>query len=249
MFSVNQPLELRHVSERNLQESVRSVNGYLKFASMVWIRALRQPILDGLVVQHWSVEAERALKAFCVRHGCDEVLLRIDTLNQRWSERRGGYIIPRSKARGMVKELYSDGKIAAFLEPLSPYRDRYSLGAITDAAQETMTVEVVGPGFDASDLLRSDSLPHERFEVFVPEFVRSLGEPVLAKRTHVIGTEDYKRTVEDRLAKVGARLRNPAYPRTVIDSAGVLRVRLPDEGVQYLKRTKQNCVVESTRSL
>jgi hypothetical protein len=143
----------------------------------------------------------------------------------------------------MVKELYSDGKIAAFLEPLSPYRDRYSLGAITDAAQETMTVEVVGPGFDASDLLRSDSLPHERFEVFVPEFVRSLGEPVLAKRTHVIGTEDYKRTVEDRLAKVGARLRNPAYPRTVIDSAGVLRVRLPDEGVQYLKRTKQTALL------
>jgi hypothetical protein len=186
------------------------------------------------------------LKAFCDRHGCDEVLLRIDTLNQRWSERRGGYIIPRSKARGIVKELNSDGRIAAFLEPLSPYRDRYSLGAVTDAARETMTVEVVGPGFDASDLLRSDSLPHERFEVFIPEFFRPLREPVLAKRTHVIGTENYKRTVEERLAKVGARLRNPAYPRSVIDSAEVQRNRLAEEAMQYLRRTGQpallNCL-------
>jgi hypothetical protein len=73
------PLELRHVSERNLRESVHSLNGYLKFASMVWIRALRQPILDGLIVQRWSVGAARALNGFCDRHGHDEVLLRIDT--------------------------------------------------------------------------------------------------------------------------------------------------------------------------
>ena len=115
--------------------------------------------------------------------------------------------------------------------------------ALILSTSDGRNVEVVGPGFDASDLLRSDSLPHERFEVFLPEFLRPFREPVLAQRTHVIGTEDYKRTVEERLAKVGARLRNPAYPRTVIDSAGVLRARLADEGVQYLKRTKQTALL------
>jgi hypothetical protein len=233
------PLDLRYVSERNLRESVRSLNGYLKFASMVWIRALRQPILDGLIVQRWSVDADRALKDFCDRHVCDEILLRFDTLNKRWSSRRGGYIIPRSKARRVVKELNSEGKIAAFLEPVSPYRDRYSLAAITDDKQETMTVEVVGPGFDASDLLRSDSLPHERFEVFVPKLSQPVRKPIFERRTYVMHSEDYKRTVEARLAKIGARLRNPAYPRAVIDSAGVQPTRLAEEAMEYLKRTKQ----------
>jgi hypothetical protein len=231
-------LELRHVSERNLRESLGSLNGYLKFASMVWVRALRQPILDGLLIKHWSIGAGRAIRNFCDRHGCDEVLLRIDTLNKRWSDRRGGYIIPGSKARAVMQELKGEGKIAAFLEPMSPYRDRYSLAAITDDVQEKMTVEVVGPGFDASDLLRSDSLPHERFEAFVPKFSQ-FHKPVFERRIQIIGFEDYKRTVEERLVKIGARLRNPAYPKVIIDSGRIPRTQLAREAMDYLKRTKQ----------
>lgn len=240
MPQFNPPLDLRRVSERNLREAVHSLNGYLKFASMVWIRALRQPILDGLIVQRWSVDADRALRDFCGRHDCDEFLLRIDTLNKRWSERRGGYIVPRSKAGTVVKELNKEGRIAAFLEPLSPFRDRYSVAAITDDGQEAMTVEVVGPGFDASDMLRSDSLPHERFEVF---FAQPHRENVSAQRTYIICPEDYKRAVQERLIKIGARLRNPAYPRTLIGSTGIQRVRLAEQAVHYLKRTRQTALL------
>jgi hypothetical protein len=231
-------LELRHVSERNLQESVNSMNGYLKFASMIWIRALRQPILDALIVKRWSPDASRALKGFCDRHGCDEVLLRVDTLNSRWSERRGGYIVASAKARALTKELNNESKIAAFLEPISPYRDRYSLAAITDDTQEKMTVEVVGPGFDASDLLRSDSPPHERFEVLVPKLSRPRKRLALERRSYAMRSEDYARTVEERLVKIGARLRNPAYPRAIINSS-IERTRLAREAADYLKRTKQ----------
>ncbi len=233
------PLELRNISERNLRESVGSMNGYLKFASMIWIRALRQPILDGLLVKRWSIDTGRALKGFCDRHGCDELLLRVDTLNSRWSERRGGYIIPASRARSVTKELNNDGKIAAFLEPVSPYRDRYSLAAITDDTKGKMTVEIVGPGFDASDLQRGDSVPHERFEAFIPEQSRPMQKLAFEQHTYVIRSEDYKRTVDERLVKIGARLRNPGYPRVMIDSAGIQRTRLAKEAIDYLGRTNQ----------
>ncbi|MBV9157692.1 MAG: hypothetical protein JO097_15620 [Acidobacteriaceae bacterium] len=139
----------------------------------------------------------------------------------------------------------SEGKIAAFLEPLSPYRDRYSLAAITDTEQETMTIEVVGRGFDASDLMRSDSLPHERFEASVPNPSRILGEPTLCQRTYLMPSSEYRRTVEDRLVKIGARSKNPAYPRAVIESAGAERVRLAEQGLQYLKRTKQTSLLSN----
>jgi hypothetical protein len=206
---------------------------------MVWIRALRQPMLDGVIIKRWSVDAERALKRFWDRHGSSEALLRIDTQNKRWSERRGGYVVPRSKVRAVMKELDADRKIAAFLEPVSPYRDRYSLAGITDDTQEKITVEVVGPGFDASDLLRSDSLPHERFEAFVPKLSRGPRNLVLEQRTYLTRSEDYKRTVEQRLVKIGARLRSPAYPKLIIDSTGPERSRLAQEARDYLKRTKQ----------
>jgi hypothetical protein len=228
-------LNLRDVSERNLQKSLGSLKGYLKFASMVWIRALRGPILDSVVVKHWSLDAGRAVKDFCDRHACDALLLRIDTLGKRWSDRRGGYILPASKARAVTKELNTEGRIVAFLEPVSPYCDRYSLAAITDNMQEKMTVEVVGPGFDASDLLRSDSPPHERFEAFLSRAPNRLA----LEQHYVIRPEDYTRTVEDRLVKVGARLRNSAYPRLILDSKRIQRTRLAEEAVDYLKRTRQ----------
>jgi len=233
-------LELRYVSERNLRESLRSLNGYLKFTSMVWIRAFRQPILDGLLMKRWSPDARRVIKDFCDRHRRDELLLRVDTLDSRWSERRGGYIISRSNARAVILDLSNEGKVAALLEPVSPYRDSYSLAAVTDDAQEKMTVEVVGPGFDASDLLRGDSFPHERFEASIPKLSRPLHRLRFEPHTYVIRPEDYRRTVDERLLKIGARLRNPAFPKAVIDSADVQRTRLAKEAIDYLRRTKQS---------
>jgi hypothetical protein len=129
------------------------------------------------------------------------------------------------------------------LEPASPYLDRYSLAAITDEAQESMTVEVIGPGFDTSDLLRSDSLPHERFEVFVPRLSRLPRKFALTRHTYVVASEDYKRTVEERLVKIGARLRSPAFPKVLVGAERVLRTRLAKEATDYLKRSKQTVLL------
>jgi hypothetical protein len=238
------PIELRHVSEHNLRESVASMSGYPKFASMVWIRALRQPILDGLFVKRWGTGAARAVKGFCERHGRDELLLRVDALDRRWSQRRGGYIIRASEARAAVRELNREGTIAAFLEPASPYRDRYCLAAITDGLQETMTVEVVGPGFDTSDLLRGDSSPHERFRTLVSKPSRPHQNLAYERHPYVISTEDYRHSVEGRLVKIGARLRNPAYPRLVIDAPASQRRRLAEEAIDYLEKTKQRALLD-----
>ncbi len=239
------PVRLKDVSERNLPDVARALGGYLKFASMAWIRALREPILDGIIIKHWSRDSGEATKEFCHRHSCDEVLLRVDTLDKRWSKRRGGYIIPVSKARTVIRELNKEGKIAAFLEPVSPYGDLYSLAAVTDAAQTKMTVEVVGPGFDASDLLRSDTLPHERFEVFLPQLsapVEKQGD-VFAQRTSVMHADDYRRTVRRRLVKIGARLKNPAHPEVILNSPGIQGTRLAQEAIDFLKRTEQTTLL------
>jgi hypothetical protein len=144
----------------------------------------------------------------------------------------------------VVRELNKEKRIAAFLEPLSPYRDRYCLAAITDEAQERMTVEVVGPGFDASDLLRSDTQPHERFEVSVPLVSQQEPAAIFAQRIYVMGSEEYKRSAEQRLVKIGARLKNPAHPEVILGSPSVQRSRLALDATDFLKRTRQTLLLK-----
>jgi hypothetical protein len=50
------------------------------------------------------------------------------------------------------------------LEPVSPFTDYYSLN-VAYWPSEPIQVEIVGPGFDASDLKRGDESPHESFEL------------------------------------------------------------------------------------
>jgi len=242
MQSFGAPLRLKDVTERNLSEIARPLRGYVKFTSVLWIRAAGQPILDGVIVGRWSKEAESAIKTFCRSHGYSEMLLRTDALNERWSTRRGGYIIPQTRARAVMREINGEGKIGAFLEPLSPYRDLYCRASITDDQQNNMTVEVVGPGFDTSDLLRSDVSPHERFEVSVPHHRSSEGRLAI-RRTHTTSTEGYLRTVDDRLVKIGARLKDPAYPINASSLSDSDQGRLKNEAVDFLKQTGQTLLL------
>jgi len=238
-------IHLSSVSAKNLPAALRLVRNYLKVASMVWIRALGEPTLDGIVVTRWSREASRALRAFCDRHQCSEVLLRIDKHGERWSARRGGYLIKAKEAKGVLQELNREDMVAVFLEPWSPYRDLYCLASVIIPEEDKMLVEVVGPGFDTSDLVRSDLLPHERFELTVPLLrsspaVRAKLEP---RRTFVVTPQDYRRTVEERLSKIGARLTNAAFPREVLECSPEQRIKLRLDALQYLRRTRQTLLL------
>jgi len=114
--------------------------------------------------------------------------------------------------------------IAAMLEPASPYKDLYCLSCVTTPEQGKIVVEVVGPGFDTSDLLRSDLLPHERFEFPIEQRPHvAIPAEMTPQRTYIISEATYRRSVDDRLAKIGARLQNAAFPQEVTTRADELR--------------------------
>lgn len=236
-MTVDEPafLEINTISKRNLKDAIAAVHGYVKFTSMLWIRALGQPTPDGIMIKRWSQDAADALSGFCKRQACTELLLRVDAYKRRWSALRGGYLVPIDGVEQLVRRLNRKRIIAALLEPLSPYSDRYCLACVTDPQRRRMTVEIVGPGFDTSDLLRGDTLPHERFELAMMHH-----EPDLSagpEHTYIVNTHDYRRSVEERLVKIGARLRNPSYPNKVLQHAD--RGRLTEEAIEYLRRTRQ----------
>lgn len=122
------PLVIAGVNRANLLPALESVRGCLKTTSMLWMRVLGLPVLSGVVVSEWSKTSAAAVQKFCRGNGYSNLLLRIDRRNDRWTRRRGGYIVPLPEIPPLVKELREELMLALLLEPVSPYCDQYQLG-------------------------------------------------------------------------------------------------------------------------
>jgi hypothetical protein len=239
------PLEIAGVGTGSLLSALELVRGCLKTTSMLWMHALGLPVLNGVIIADWSKSSADAASRFCRRYHFSELLLRIDKRSTRWTRRRGGYILTLSQLPGIVRDLKREGMLAVLLEPVSPYADLYSLSGVTIPDQGKIIIEVVGPGFDASDILRSDIPPHERWEASLEsEPPARTSKYHSAKRVHVATSEQYERSVQSRLAKIGARVENPAFPDTVLKSQNRDSARLIELGIGYLKSTRQTTLLK-----
>ena len=236
-------LETTKITTTNLRAALDLLRGCWKSSSLLWMRSNEFPVLSGVILNKWTKEAGAAVSHFCNERNLSELLVRIEKPGQRWIRRRGGYTIRVAAARDLVEELSRAGMLVILLEPASPYSDVYSLTSVCDLAVGRMDVEVVGPGFDASDVLRSDVTPHERFEVSITEGDQfGKAQDCEVRRSYLIEPEAYRVSVQRRLTKVGARLRNPSFPDEelrVFDSD-----QLAQEGLLYLKKSGQTILLD-----
>jgi hypothetical protein len=241
-------VETQSATTDNLGRCLDKLQGCWKSSSLLWMRANGFPVLPGLILSGWTSDSAGAVERFCSENGFSDLLVRIEQPGQRWTRRRGGYTIPIGEAQRQVEELARDGVLAILLEPASPYSDLYSLTTVCDLESGKLDVEVVGPGFDASDVLRSDLVPHERFEVALGSSDEEAGTDsgFLPRRLSIIGREDYRASVEQRLEKIGAKLRNPSFPDDLIEanSSGVERAALAKEAEQFLRATGQTMLLD-----
>jgi hypothetical protein len=244
------PLEISTVSRAILLSALESVRGCLKTTSMLWMHALGLPVLSGIVVSDWSKVSADAVHKFARSGRFSKLLLRIDKRYQRWTTRRGGYLLTLAEIPTTIEELRHEGMIAVLLEPASPYADEYSLAGVTAPDQEKLIVEVVGPGFDASDILRSDLQPHERWEADLGPIASraKVTDPISCHRIFSTNSNEYRRSVQERLVKIGARIKNPAFPDEVLKSSSTDPVRLREEAVEFLKRTRQTTLLNHAKS-
>ena len=207
-------IETQHVNQKNLPDLLVTLQDCWKSSSLLWLQANGFPVLPGLILNGWEPKAEEAVARFCRERNFSELLVRIEKPGQRWTQRRGGYTIPVSGVQDLVRGLSREGMLTLLLEPASPYSDLYGLTSVSDLETGRIDLEVVGPGFDASDVLRADNTPHERYEIEVetgPNRFRK-PQPSQINRKFVVSPDTYRASVQRRLAKIGARLRNPSFP-------------------------------------
>jgi hypothetical protein len=239
-------IEIDRTNPANLGDALEMVPGCWKSSSVLWMHSNGFPVMAGLILSGWTREAGTKVAEFCRQKQAFELLLRIEKPGQRWTRCRGGYTLPISAVGGVVADLASEGMFALLLEPASPYSDLYSLTSICDLETGRVDVEVVGPGFDAGDVLRADLTPHERFETKNRPLRDASGSySNRITRTYIVGPEAYRASVHRRLAKIGARLRNPSFPDHDLAAAQGLRTEeLEAEAIRYLRQSGQTTLLD-----
>lgn len=242
------PIDLTRVRPDALSAKLRRVRGYAKTTSIIWLRALKIPTLKGLAIPKWSNAAAHAVERFARSIRSGKVLIRYDHHGERWTNRRGGYVAAISEVEAIVRSVQGEGTLVLCLEPASPFSDLYSLAAITDPDKNKISVEVVGPGFDASDILRGDVQVHERFEVGAKCNYNDLlvrGRVVSVDQTFLVSKDQYVRSVKTRLQKIAAKLQNPTEAPMVGGRGNRTSIASAE---RYLKRVREQLLLEHRRS-
>jgi hypothetical protein len=241
-------VETPHVNETNLGGFLNQLQGCWKSTTLLWMQCNYFPVLPGLILSGWDHQSEKVVSRFCKERDFSALLVRMEKPGQRWTHRRGGYTLPLGQIPSAVKTLADEGLITILLEPASPYSDSYSVTSVSDVDAGKIDIEVVGPGFDASDVLRADITPHERLQATVDVRSQSAWDRsrVQLRRTYLIDHESYRRSVTRRLSKIGAKLRNPAFPDewlepSVPNSSVDSLVR---EATRYLEESRQTVLLE-----
>jgi hypothetical protein len=137
---------------------------YPKLSSWLLLHVAGVPALEGIVIRAWDDTTYDEIQRFAKRFGSDSLLLRSDSSAETGQAPRGGFVVHGRQIEHLTRELLEQDRVVFLLEPASPFDDLYSVTLEPDPAWRQWLLEVVGAGFDASDLKRGDVTPHERIE-------------------------------------------------------------------------------------
>jgi hypothetical protein len=179
---------------------------YPKWASVCRLRLLGLPTLDAACVEPGSpMSVQAAAERLHAATGSARLVVRSDGGSERARYYRGGNAFPLHEAVVEAERLLADGRAVIFTEPTNRFTNRLSVNARLDRGG-LLLFEVLGAGFDVSDLNRGGITPEivvrvagvcwtEYREAQLSDFrVERFDEPDLAgrrrtRRLEVLATE------------------------------------------------------------
>jgi hypothetical protein len=128
-----------------------------------------------------------------------------------------------------IQYFFDLGRIVAVYEPADPLLNLHNMSVLFESDREA-SVEVVGPGFDASDLQRGDLSPHESFSVRISPG-GTISDLKLVSR---VDQAAYQESVAQRKDKIRKKLESAPSP----DLARRIRENLgfPDDLEAHLRQ-------------
>jgi hypothetical protein len=149
------------------RETLALWRSHPKLFSWLLLRSVELPSLAGIIISRWDQAVADRVATFAGELGADALLLRSDSPAETGHAPRGGFVLRLSDVPRVVPRWLGGGRTVFLLEPASPFDDRYSLSLEPLLGWREWCAEVVGAGFDASDLKRGDVTPHEQVRLSV----------------------------------------------------------------------------------
>lgn len=204
----NEPIvEFNNLSLEHAKYLIDHFNGYRKLQSILVLKALDFPISDGVVISRFDKHVHNAL----IQKYPEQVFgLRTDKKEETLFLPRGGYDVDVKDLDRVLPKIVGDGRIAILLknppgELPTRYDHIYSMNMYVRDGY--MQIEIVGKGFDTSDLNRGDNSPHQVYEIPLEYCSEDISPLQLFRfQTKVVSEKEYRESVQNRLAKIGRGL-------------------------------------------
>ncbi len=180
------------------QDALSAFSQYRKIQGMVECNALGLPTLPGIFVDPSVASADDALAAArCIDPS--SWLVRHDRARETGRYHQGGYIVQEKALLSELAWYASLGRVVVLLAPADPLDNLWSAAA-TVSSDGAALAEIVGPGFDASDINRGNVSPMEwhRFRLDANGDARLV-------RSEVTSDADYARAKAVRVRKVALK--------------------------------------------
>jgi len=166
---------------------------YKKLLSTVQLNRINLPTLPGFVIKKLDKNSLDYIKGWMHKTNSNRLSLRFDSSNPEDNKRLISCNPTISELLSM-KNLINNPIIGIVLAENDRYNQNHSV--LTQFRDDYIHCEIVGPGFDASDLTRGNTIPHETVEIYRKSnhADSSYLEAIDIRRHVIVGEKAYTQT-------------------------------------------------------
>lgn len=177
--------------------------GRFSIAFSLWLYShIKVPTLPFCFIN--TVDNKEWYKCDIIKNSSYLMLRRDADSNYVFGKPRGGFIIPTIIVENIVEKVIHEGWRVVLHPALNRTENIYSGHILISLDSNQAILEIVGKGFDLSDLSRGDNIPHERWVMNLPimAYDSSCPSPIDIISHSIISERLYARSREWRLLKI-----------------------------------------------
>lgn len=236
--------KISNLDEETFINTSKALKGYYKFLSILYLDLLGLPKLDGIIITKWEKDTEENIKSFFKKKSIQKVMIRSDKKNETGKLPRGGYLVDINNMKEEALKLFKNNRIIALLEPANFYDNLYGFNALFHPDVNYIHMEVVGPGFDVSDIKRGDISPHEIIKLPRVNHNQSFDgaeelSPWKVKRT-IMSPGHYQKAVFYRLVKIGRLITKQKNLQQSLDEDNLIEL-----AIDYLQKSNHTLLLNN----
>ena len=230
-------IPLTNLTHQDFEKTIRKLENFWKAKSIALLDRFGLHTLSAVAITSWDEKIKQKLVNFCKVNDWNSVVIRTDKKKETGKDiPRGGYLVKISQLDNEIQKYLQNGRIVMILEPRDRYKNLYGVNILYDSKEpENLYLEVVGPGFEVSNLNRGDIIPHERLMV-------KLKEKLIILDRNIISGSSYRESVDLRYQQIGKRIleenisQNQSKEKLIKIGKGFLKTH----GYHLLKENKKS---------